>query len=103
MMREGTQTNITARSDEMTSRITTYIVSPIISVMYLGRGRQASTKPNVITRNDLLRAAQEMPARRQASSHSFPAGGSGSSMGSGDRKLRSRKSHRKEHFESEAA
>ncbi|QLQ81571.1 hypothetical protein HG537_0F03320 [Torulaspora globosa] len=88
------------KSEETTSRITTYIVSPIISVMYLGRGRQASTKPNVITRNDLLRAAQEMPAaRRQSSSRRS----SGSSMESSDKKHHARKSHRKESLENDGA
>lgn len=89
--------------DEKTSRITTYIVSPIISVMYLGRGRQASTKPNVITRNDLLRAAQEMPARRQPSPRRFASGGSSGSAESGERHHHARKSHHKEDSESEAA
>ncbi|AQZ13077.1 YGR035C and YLR346C [Zygosaccharomyces parabailii] len=34
------------------------MISPMKLIVYRGRGYHASTKPNVITRNDLLKASQ---------------------------------------------
>lgn len=41
------------------SIVSTFMVTPLTSVVYMGRGRRVSTKPNIITRNDLLMAAKE--------------------------------------------
>lgn len=41
------------------SIVSTLMVTPLTSVVYMGRGRRVSTKPDIITRNDLLMAARE--------------------------------------------
>lgn len=73
------------------SLVSTFMVTPIISLVFMGRGRQASTKPNVITRNDLLRAAEKAPIRPSPSL-------SVSSTESYDSRKRKRSS-RKVHYE----
>ncbi|CCE91856.1 uncharacterized protein TDEL_0D02720 [Torulaspora delbrueckii] len=56
-------------SHTMASFVSNFMVTPVITVLYRGRGRQVSTKPNVITRNDLLRTAEmnDIHASRRSS------------------------------------
>lgn len=75
----------------MVSFVSNFMVAPLITVLYLGRGRQASTKPNVITRSDLLRGA-EMAEASPVMRSSYSSESSSSSRDSGRKRRRSKKS-----------
>lgn len=54
------------RNNNVVSAVNSLLMKYLASIVLLGRGPHVSTKPTVITRNDLLRAAEISEARQSS-------------------------------------